>query len=56
MCAILAVNGLRSPAGDRARSIAMSKRLRHRGPDWSGCYVGKDTILVHERLAIVGVG
>ncbi|THH01241.1 hypothetical protein EW026_g1408 [Hermanssonia centrifuga] len=28
---------------------------RHRGPDWSGCYVGKQTVLVHERLAIVGV-
>lgn len=36
--------------------IALSKRQRHRGPDWSGCYVGKDAILVHERLAIVGVG
>ncbi|GAW02304.1 asparagine synthase [Lentinula edodes] len=30
-------------------------KLRHRGPDWSGCYVGKEAILVHERLAIVGV-
>lgn len=56
MCGILAVHGLHNIAEKRARYIALSKRIRHRGPDWSGCYVGKDTILVHERLAIVGVG
>ncbi|EGU12509.1 Asparagine synthase [Rhodotorula toruloides ATCC 204091] len=31
------------------------QRLRHRGPDWSGCKMTQDAILVHERLAIVGV-
>ncbi|TFK76529.1 asparagine synthase [Pluteus cervinus] len=55
MCGILAVHGLEKPSADRAHFIAMSKRLRHRGPDWSGCYVGRDSVLVHERLAIVGV-
>ncbi|KAF5380903.1 hypothetical protein D9615_003889 [Tricholomella constricta] len=55
MCGILAVHGLTKPASDRAHFIALSKRLRHRGPDWSGCYVGTESILVHERLAIVGV-
>lgn len=35
---------------------ALSKRLRHRGPDWSGTKMTDDSILVHERLAIVGVG
>ncbi|EDR14801.1 asparagine synthase [Laccaria bicolor S238N-H82] len=55
MCGILAVHGLEKPSTDRAHFIALSKRLRHRGPDWSGCYVGKNSILVHERLAIVGV-
>ncbi|BGP45822.1 asparagine synthetase [Rhodotorula kratochvilovae] len=39
----------------RARAVALSKRLRHRGPDWSGCKMTDDSILVHERLAIVGV-
>ncbi|GAA5861654.1 hypothetical protein JCM8547_000695 [Rhodosporidiobolus lusitaniae] len=39
----------------RARAVALSKRLRHRGPDWSGCKMSDDSILVHERLAIVGV-
>jgi asparagine synthase (glutamine-hydrolysing) len=56
MCGILAVHGLEKPSNERAHFIALSKRLRHRGPDWSGCYVGKQSILVHERLAIVGVG
>ncbi|KAJ7774763.1 hypothetical protein B0H16DRAFT_1713232 [Mycena metata] len=55
MCGIFAVHGLEKPSSDRARFIACSKRLRHRGPDWSGCFVGHDGILVHERLAIVGV-
>jgi len=55
MCGILAVHGLQKPSNDRARIIALSKKLRHRGPDWSGCFVGKDAVLVHERLAIVGV-
>ncbi|KAG6376434.1 hypothetical protein JVT61DRAFT_2422 [Boletus reticuloceps] len=55
MCGILAVHGLEKPVTDRARFIGLSKRLRHRGPDWSGCYVAKDAILCHERLAIVGV-
>lgn len=56
MCGILAVHGLQNPTETRAHYIALSKRIRHRGPDWSGCYVGKNAILVHERLAIVGVG
>lgn len=55
MCGIFAVHGLQDPQENRAHYIALSKRIRHRGPDWSGCYVGKNTILVHERLAIVGV-
>ncbi|CAN9285719.1 unnamed protein product [Alternaria alternata] len=32
----------------------MGKAVRHRGPDWSGNWVANDTILVHERLSIVG--
>ena len=56
MCGICVAHGLEKPAADRTRLIACSKKIRHRGPDWSGCYVGKQTVLVHERLAIVGVG
>ncbi|WOO81652.1 putative asparagine synthetase [glutamine-hydrolyzing] [Vanrija pseudolonga] len=42
-------------AAYRPRAIACSKKQRHRGPDWSGTYTAKDSVLVHERLAIVGV-
>ena len=31
----------------------MSKKIRHRGPDWSGIYCGNTAILCHERLSIV---
>ena len=56
MCGIFAVHNLQKPAADRSKFIAFSKKQRHRGPDWSGCYVGRRSVLVHERLAIVGVG
>jgi len=56
MCGILAIHGIQNPGAERPRFLALSKRLRHRGPDWSGCFVGRESILLHERLAIVGVG
>ena len=31
----------------------MSRRIRHRGPDWSGIWCGGSAILAHERLSIV---
>ena len=31
----------------------MSKKIRHRGPDWSGIYCSKKCILSHERLSII---
>ncbi len=37
----------------RPQVLEMSKKIRHRGPDWSGIYVSKRAILSHERLAIV---
>ncbi|KAL7283497.1 hypothetical protein ACG7TL_002930 [Trametes sanguinea] len=55
MCGIVIAHGIDNPAAERPRLIACSKKIRHRGPDWSGCYSGKQTILAHERLAIVGV-
>ncbi|ORX72400.1 putative asparagine synthetase [Linderina pennispora] len=39
----------------RQRALDLSKKLRHRGPDWSGCIVAGKNIICHERLAIVGV-
>jgi asparagine synthase (glutamine-hydrolysing) len=37
----------------RAQVLEMSRKIRHRGPDWSGVYTGDNAILSHERLAIV---
>lgn len=37
----------------RSRVLEMSKKIRHRGPDWSGIFSNEKAILAHERLAIV---
>ncbi|WP_343485612.1 asparagine synthase B [Allomuricauda sp. d1] len=37
----------------RPQLLQMSKKVRHRGPDWSGIYANDKAILAHERLAIV---
>ena len=37
----------------RLRVLKMAKKIRHRGPDWSGIYTGDNAIIAHERLAIV---
>jgi asparagine synthase (glutamine-hydrolysing) len=37
----------------RQKALRMSQKIRHRGPDWSGIYVGPSAILAHERLSIV---
>jgi asparagine synthase (glutamine-hydrolysing) len=54
MCGIVCAFELKQPAvALRPRVLEMSKRLRHRGPDWSGIYNDAKAILAHERLAIV---
>ena len=56
MCSIFGVLDIKTdPTQLRSQAIEMSKLLRHRGPDWSGVYSSDKAILVHERLAIVGV-
>ncbi len=56
MCSILGILDLRSdPVALRSQALDLSRRMRHRGPDWSGVYANNRAILVHERLAIVGV-
>ena len=37
----------------RPKVLEMSKKVRHRGPDWSGIHCGDTVLLAHERLAIV---
>ncbi|MFH1121658.1 MAG: asparagine synthase B [Bacteroidota bacterium] len=54
MCGIIGVFDLKTNSQDlRSQVLEMSKKLRHRGPDWSGIYCGEKAILAHERLSIV---
>ena len=54
MCGIVGVFDLKvSAVGLRGQVLEMSRRIRHRGPDWSGIYCGEKAIIAHERLAIV---
>lgn len=54
MCGIVGVFDLKTSAESlRPQILQMSRKIRHRGPDWSGIYCGKNAILAHERLSIV---
>ena len=54
MCGIVCAFDLKQDSETlRPQVLEMSKRVRHRGPDWSGIYSSKNAILGHERLAIV---
>lgn len=56
MCSILGILNITSNfAALRTEALAMSRKQRHRGPDWSGVYSNESVILVHERLSIVDV-
>ena len=54
MCGIAAIFNIREHAPElRSQALEMSRKLRHRGPDWNGIYCGGSAILAHERLSIV---
>lgn len=54
MCGILAALGcIDVSQAKRARILELSRRLRHRGPDWSGISHHGNCFLAHQRLAIV---
>ena len=54
MCGIVGVFDLKvSHTELRTEVLKMSKKVRHRGPDWSGIFDCEKAILAHERLAIV---
>lgn len=54
MCGIIGAFDFNGKSSDlRPQVLKMSKRIRHRGPDWSGIYSSERAILAHERLAIV---
>ncbi len=54
MCGVVGVFDLKVSSQElRPQILGMSKKLRHRGPDWSGIYCGEKAIIAHERLSIV---
>ena len=54
MCGIVGIFEINGSSEQlRTRALKMSKRIRHRGPDWSGIFVDDRAIIAHERLAIV---
>ncbi|MEW5307978.1 MAG: hypothetical protein WDW36_010344 [Sanguina aurantia] len=54
MCGILAVlNATDDSPAMRAKILTLSRRQRHRGPDWSGMHQHANHFLAHERLAII---
>ncbi|AMD21948.1 HFR093Wp [Eremothecium sinecaudum] len=55
MCGIFACYKHDCVEAFKPTALRLSKRIRHRGPDWSGNITKNDTIFVHERLAIVGL-
>src|SRR5512138_1020178 len=56
MCGIACILNIKRNAERlRETAIDMARKLRHRGPDWSGIYADEHAVLAHERLAIVDV-
>jgi asparagine synthase (glutamine-hydrolysing) len=54
MCGIACVFDIKTGNGGlKSEILKMSKKLRHRGPDWSGIFCSDRAILAHERLSIV---
>ncbi len=54
MCGIVCAYELKQKSDDlRPQILEMSKKIRHRGPDWNGVYSNDKAILAHERLSIV---
>ncbi len=54
MCGIVGIFNIQEQTKElRSKALKMSRKIRHRGPDWSGIYTGGSAILAHERLSIV---
>lgn len=54
MCGIVGIFNIKEQSESlRTKALKMSRKIRHRGPDWSGIYEGGSAILCHERLSIV---
>ena len=61
MCGIFAIYGNGKTenkdkfSNNRELYLRCSKLLRHRGPDWNGIHIEKNSVICHERLSIIDV-
>ena len=55
MCGIIGLFNIQDEQSMRTEALKMVRKIRHRGPDWSGSYSDAHCILMHERLSIVDV-
>ena len=54
MCGIVCAFDIKQDSEElRTQVLEMSKKIRHRGPDWSGIFSNDKAVMSHERLAIV---
>ena len=55
MCGIIGLFNINDEQSMRTEALKMVRKIRHRGPDWSGSYSDEHCVLMHERLSIVDV-
>ena len=55
MCGIIGLFNINDEQTMRTEALKMVRKIRHRGPDWSGSYSDEHCVLMHERLSIVDV-
>ena len=55
MCGFVGIFDIRDgkAAAFRKQLLQMSRKIRHRGPDWSGVFESPHALIAHERLAII---
>ena len=55
MCGIIGLFDIKDEEKSRSEALKMARKIRHRGPDWSGSFSSNNCVLIHERLSIVDV-
>ena len=55
MCGIIGLFNVQNEQKMRSEGLEMARKIRHRGPDWSGSYSDEFCVIMHERLSIVDV-
>ena len=55
MCGFVGIFDIADEAAAQLRKqlLQMSRKIRHRGPDWSGVFESSHALIAHERLAII---